>query len=62
MNVLVVSDLESKSLWDYFQPEKAEDIDLILSCGDLDPEYLSFLVTMINCPLYYVHGNHDERF
>lgn len=62
MNVLVVSDLESKSLWDYFQPEKTEGIDLILSCGDLDPEYLSFLVTMVNCPLYYVHGNHDERY
>lgn len=62
MNVLVVSDIESKSLWDYYQSEKVKDIDMILSCGDLDPEYLTFLVTMVNCPLYYVHGNHDQRY
>lgn len=62
MNILVVSDLESKSLWDYYEPEKGKDIDLILSCGDVDPEYLSFLVTVVNCPLYYVHGNHDEKY
>lgn len=62
MNILVVSDVESKSLWDYYQPEKVKNIDLILSCGDVDPEYLTFLVTMVNCPLYYVHGNHDGRY
>ncbi len=62
MNILVVSDVESPSLWEYYQPEKIKSIDLIVSCGDLDPEYLSFLVTMANCPLYYVHGNHDGRY
>lgn len=62
MNILVVSDVESKFLWDYYQPEKGRAIDLILSCGDVDPEYLTFLVTVVNCPLYYVHGNHDARY
>lgn len=62
MNILVVSDIESKSLWDYYESEKGQDIDLILSCGDLDPEYLSFLVTVVNQPLYYVHGNHDTQY
>lgn len=59
MKILAVSDLESKALWDYYRPEMLEDVDLILSCGDLDPRYLSFLVTMAHCPLFYVHGNHD---
>ena len=27
--------------------------------GDLDPDYLEFLVTVINKPLIYVRGNHD---
>lgn len=59
MNILVIADVESAGLWDYFRPEKIADIDLILSCGDLKPDYLSFLVTMARCPLLYVHGNHD---
>src|SRR5262245_432260 len=33
--------------------------DLILSCGDLDPEYLENLVTRAGVPLLYVPGNHD---
>ena len=38
------------------------DVDAIISCGDLNPHYLSFLVTMCRAPLYYVHGNHDGRY
>jgi Icc-related predicted phosphoesterase len=62
MKILLVSDVESKYIWDFFQPEKFKDVDLIISCGDLKSEYLSFLVTMIKAPLFYVHGNHDEDF
>ena len=39
-----------------------DDVDAIISCGDLNPHYLSFLVTMCHAPLYYVHGNHDGRY
>ena len=39
-----------------------EDIDLIISCGDLKPQYLSFLATMCHAPVLYVHGNHDTRY
>ena len=46
MRILVIGDHESKSLWDFYEPSKLEDIDLIISCGDLSPRYLSFLVTM----------------
>lgn len=62
MKILIVSDEESPALWEYYSPEKLADIDLILSCGDLDPQYLQFLVTMAHCPLLYVHGNHDGRY
>lgn len=62
MKILLVSDEESPYLWDYFQPEKFTDIDLIISSGDLKAEYLSFLVTMIKAPLFYVHGNHDTKY
>ena len=42
MRILAIADEESKYLWDYFQKEKLEGIDLILSSGDLNPNYLSF--------------------
>lgn len=62
MKILVVSDEEDPALWNSFQPEKFSGIDLAISCGDLDPEYLSFIVTMLQAPLFYVHGNHDENY
>ena len=62
MRILAIADEESKSLWDYFDKSKLEGIDLIISCGDLDPRYLSFLVTLFSGPVLYVHGNHDEKY
>ena len=62
MKVLLISDEESKFLWDYYQPGRLDGIDLILSCGDLHAQYLSFLVTMARAPLLYVHGNHDGAY
>ena len=59
MRILALADEESKYLWDYFEKSKLEGIDLIISCGDLDPRYLSFLTTFTNAPVLYVHGNHD---
>lgn len=62
MKILVLSDHESKYLWDFFEKEKLEGIDLIISCGDLAPQYLSFLATFSHAPVLYVHGNHDECY
>ncbi len=59
MKILVLSDKESEFLWDYFEKSKLDGIDLILSCGDLAPQYLSFLATFTTAPVLYVHGNHD---
>lgn len=62
MKILTLADEECKALWDYYTPGRLAEYDLILSCGDLKPEYLSFLVTMARCPLLYVHGNHDGKY
>ena len=37
-------------------------VDLILSCGDLPPYYLDYVASMVNAPIYGVHGNHDGEF
>lgn len=60
MRILAVADIESKSLYDYYHPGKLDGFDLIIGCGDLSEDYLEFLVTMADCPLVYIHGNHDE--
>ncbi|MBW7476370.1 metallophosphoesterase [Paenibacillus oenotherae] len=62
MRILVVSDEESKYIWDHYDPERFKDVELIISCGDLKQEYLSFLVTMLPVPLFYVPGNHDTTY
>ena len=62
MRILAISDHESPYLWDHFEKDHIKDIDLILSCGDLSAEYLSFLATMTKAPVLYVHGNHDNHY
>lgn len=62
MKILAVSDEECAALWDHYVPGRLSQYDLILSCGDLKPDYLSFLVTMGRAPVLYVHGNHDTGY
>lgn len=62
MKILVLADHESKSLYEYYTPEKLKDIDLIISCGDLKANYLSFFATFSHAPVLYVRGNHDGNY
>ncbi len=62
MRILAIADEESKSFWEFFDKSKLQGVDLIISCGDLDPRYLSFLATFVAVPVLYVHGNHDKMY
>ena len=62
MRLLLISDEESPLYWDHYAPGRLDGIDLILSAGDLKPEYLSFLVTLGRAPVLYVCGNHDGLY
>lgn len=62
MNILALSDIESEYLWNERCFVKLKNVDLILSCGDLRPEYLSFIATYTHAPVLYVHGNHDDCY
>lgn len=62
MKVLVLADEEAKILREYYDPQVTAGVELIISCGDLPASYLEFLVTMLNCPLLYVRGNHDSAY
>ncbi len=62
MKILALSDEECPALYDYYVPGRLKDYDLIISCGDLNAKYLSFIVTMARVPVLYVHGNHDGGY
>ena len=62
MKILTISDEECPALWEYYQPGRLAEYDLIIACGDLSAKYLSFLVTMARCPVLYVPGNHDVNY
>jgi len=62
LKILTVSDFIDKSLTQMVEDKTLEPVDLIISCGDLDPEYLSFLRDRLDKPLFYIKGNHDIRY
>lgn len=62
LNILAIADAVSAQLYDHFQPERWRDVDLVLSAGDLPPEYLDFLCTTLGVPVFYVRGNHDGAY
>ena len=51
MKILFIADVEAMVYWDFFKKEDFADIDLIISCGDLKADYLSFLATMTTLPV-----------
>jgi Icc-related predicted phosphoesterase len=59
VKLLVIADRVVESLYSPAIVDRCADVDLVLSCGDLPYSYLEYIVTMLNVPLLYVHGNHD---
>jgi len=62
MKVLTVSDQVDPTLYERFDRARWRDVELLISCGDLPPEYLDFLCTELGCPVLYVRGNHDGGY
>lgn len=58
LTILAVADVVQPQLYSCSLQEWLPPVDLIISCGDLAPFYLDFLVSMINVPLIHVIGNH----
>ena len=61
MKILFVSDKVVERLYSPTIAERYRDVQLIVGCGDLPYYYLEFIMSMLNVPLLYVHGNHDPE-
>lgn len=63
MKILCVSDTVMPTLESAANLRRRyDDIDVVVSCGDLPAAYLDFIVTVLGKPLLYVRGNHDEMY
>jgi uncharacterized protein len=59
MKILCVSDQIDPLVYSSNIKERYKDIDLVISAGDLPMEYLDFIVSSLNKPVYFVFGNHN---
>lgn len=60
MKILAVSDRVLDKFYSPYIRDVVPAVDLIISCGDLPFYYLDFLVSMLDVPMVYVKGNHDQ--
>ncbi len=58
ITLLTVSDVQSRRIYDAKIKERFSKVNLVLSCGDLPNYYLDFIMSMLNVPMLFVHGNH----
>ena len=59
MKILSVSDQVDPRIYSEALKDRHSDVAFVLSCGDLPYGYLEYIISGLNRPLYYVHGNHD---
>jgi uncharacterized protein len=59
IKILAVSDRVVNLIYGPRIRKRFGDVDLVISCGDLPYSYLEYIVSMLNVPCFYVHGNHD---
>ncbi len=61
MKILSVSDIEMNLIYSPQIVDRFNDVDVIISCGDLPYYYLEYMVSMLNKPLFFVRGNHAPK-
>lgn len=59
MKILALSDRTVPFIYSPLVEERYREVELIVGCGDLESSYLEYVLTRLNVPLLYVHGNHD---
>ena len=62
MKILFLADEPDPYYYEFFDKSKFDERDLIVSCGDLKPDYVSFFATMSRVPVLYIRGNHDDIY
>jgi len=58
LKILCISDQIDPQIYSPHIKERFGDIDMILCAGDLPLDYLDFIVSNLNKPLFFIFGNH----
>ena len=58
-SVLALSDETVPYIYSPSVKERFAEVDFIVGCGDLPAEYLEYVVSLLDKPLYFVPGNHN---
>jgi len=61
MKILCVSDQIDPLVYSNSIKTRFEYVDIILSAGNLPLDYLDYIVTNLNKPLFFVYGNHHAE-
>ena len=59
IRLLAVSDEPDASLDSASTRRAIGAVEMVIGCGDLEPDYLAFVADAFGAPLHYVRGNHD---
>jgi Icc-related predicted phosphoesterase len=60
MKLLIISDIVVESMHSAQILERAAGVNMVIGCGDLPDDYIEYVVSMLNVPVYHVRGNHSE--
>jgi Icc-related predicted phosphoesterase len=58
LKILCISDQIDPLVYSVSIKERFANIDMVLAAGDLPMDYLDFVMSMLNKPLFFVFGNH----
>ncbi len=58
--ILALSDQVESQIYGPNLRHIVPNVDFIVGCGDLPVYYLEYIVSSLDRPLLYVHGNHDQ--
>lgn len=61
IKILCISDKIDPLIYSSNIKKRFEDVDIILSAGDLELSYYGFIVSSLNRPLLFVFGNHNLK-
>lgn len=60
MKILILSDKIVPFIYSPTVRQRFPGVDLVIGCGDLPYYYLEYVLTALDCPLFFVRGNHDQ--
>jgi len=61
MKILCVSDQIDPLIYTSTIKQRYSDVEFVLSAGDLPMDYLDFIMSTLNKPLFFVFGNHHTE-